>query len=535
MSDWQRRFKISDSPKLLQIKQQNGRTQGLYVITRTEYEQNSKTGEIRPVQQDGVKTVTVFTEIPNGAKTTDGKDLWTEAKALGTEYWYQDASAKRYVAQFGLNTVRTQTSDAASTISNQTFTTEFTGAALRNNVANWKNGKTADFTDNAFALANREALQKAASDANLVVTNIGGNLGISRSQNNSTVQPGVGGGGGGGGGGNGGGDNPSPNPVESKPVTLTSKRTFGENGLVEKKGILRYPLAIIDGIQKSAGNSEGRGQDYLQIGIVEYKPVGATFIRDRSNNPLSVRSNSKAAQYNTTIILPIPSNIQDGNSVRYADGSLDGITAAAAQAMTKAIEAGVDLNDVTGSLKNILEKISGPFKDNLGPLRNEWIRGLAARAASLPGIGNISREQLLARESGGILNPNMELFFNGVSLRSFKFSFKLTPRNEDEGIMIKSIIRTLKVNMAPKITENNAYLRTPNIFELSYKQGAGDHPFLHKFKTCALTDMSVNYTGDGVYATYGDATPISMIMDLTFKELEPIYDTDYDSVDGVGY
>ncbi len=48
--------------------------------------------------------------------------------------------------------------------------------------------------------------------------------------------------------------------------------------------------------------------------------------------------------------------------------------------------------------------------------------------------------------------------------------------------------------------------------------------------------MSVNYTGDGVYATYDDATPISMIMDLTFKELEPIYDTDYSDDDNtVGY
>ena len=33
--------------------------------------------------------------------------------------------------------------------------------------------------------------------------------------------------------------------------------------------------------------------------------------------------------------------------------------------------------------------------------------------------------------------------------------------------------------------------------------------------------------GEGTYATYDDGTPVSMIMDLTFKELEPIYDTDY--------
>jgi hypothetical protein len=66
---------------------------------------------------------------------------------------------------------------------------------------------------------------------------------------------------------------------------------------------------------------------------------------------------------------------------------------------------------------------------------------------------------------------------------------------------------------------------------LTYKKGTQKHPFLHTFKQCALTDMSVNYTGEGVYATYGGTTPqgggtpVSMVIELGFKELEPIYDT----------
>ena len=534
MSDWVRKTDLS-SRRQLQIKQQNGEQEGLYVITRTEYEQNSKTGEIRPVQQDNVKTVTVFTEIPNGAKTVDGKDLWTEAKAAGTEYWYQDANARRYVAQFGLNTVRTSTAGAAPTISNQTFTTQFAGAALRNDVANWKNGKTADFTDNAFALANQSAIIRAADDANVVVTNLSGNLGIARSQNNATLQPTNGGG--------GGDKNPTrtsnSDEPDSDPVTFTNTAVVLKGREVKKtEKTLRYPLEIIDGQEISANKKEGQGQDYLQIGIIQYKPVGSTFIRDRTNNSLAVGSNKKAADYQSTVILPIPSNIQDGNSVSYADGSLDGITAAVAGATNTVINDfnGVTLKEVPKQTAAAARTMFGALNSMGNDLKNEWIRGLAARAASLPGIGNITREQLLARESGGILNPNMELFFNGVALRSFKFSFKLTPRNKPEADMIKEIIRTLKINMAPKIpTGNNNYLLTPNVFELAYKKGNQDHPFLHKFKQCALTDMSVNYTGDGIYATYADATPISMIMDLTFKELEPIYDSDYDSVGGVGY
>jgi hypothetical protein len=42
--------------------------------------------------------------------------------------------------------------------------------------------------------------------------------------------------------------------------------------------------------------------------------------------------------------------------------------------------------------------------------------------------------------------------------------------------------------------------------------------------------MSVNYTGEGTYATYGGklSAPVSMVMDLGFKELEPIYSGDYE-------
>ena len=39
--------------------------------------------------------------------------------------------------------------------------------------------------------------------------------------------------------------------------------------------------------------------------------------------------------------------------------------------------------------------------------------------------------------------------------------------------------------------------------------------------------MSVNYTGENVYATYNDGTPISLVLNLTFKELVPIYEEDY--------
>ena len=54
----------------------------------------------------------------------------------------------------------------------------------------------------------------------------------------------------------------------------------------------------------------------------------------------------------------------------------------------------------------------------------------------------------------------------------------------------------------------------------------------------ALTNMTVNYTASGAYATYEDATPVHLQMTLQFQELNPIYNEDYDDIPlekGVGY
>ena len=54
------------------------------------------------------------------------------------------------------------------------------------------------------------------------------------------------------------------------------------------------------------------------------------------------------------------------------------------------------------------------------------------------------------------------------------------------------------------------FLKHQMYLNYDIKKEVRDHPFLHKFKQCFLTNVSVNYTGEGVYATYDDATPVSM-------------------------
>jgi hypothetical protein len=251
---------------------------------------------------------------------------------------------------------------------------------------------------------------------------------------------------------------------------------------------------------------------------------------------------NKAQNVISTIILPMPSNISDSNQVTYSDDSLDAVTAEVAGFARGVMSESFDKN-LIGALGTRAQEFLNQVGAQGGSIKDIYLGQLAASAAQIAGVGNITLNQILARGENQILNPNMELLFNGPTIRNFRFSFKMTPRDEKESADVKNIIRTFKKNMAPKTTSENSqfFLGAPNIFELSYVQTDKDtgrptlHSFLHRFKQCALTDVTINYTGENIYATYADGTPVSIIMDLTFKELEPIYSSDYNGVGGVGY
>jgi len=312
--------------------------------------------------------------------------------------------------------------------------------------------------------------------------------------------------------------------------------------------ILRYPYeAITD------------KTDYLQVNIISYPGTGALIEEtgfgvnkssfDIQANLLGSQLKAKQLAKDGTIILPMPSNIEDSNSVSYDGDSLNSITAGAIEG-AQSLMTGVNLADPSTWSK----AITGAYNQavttaglDVGEAKNLLLKQLAANAVNVFGT-NVSINQLLARSGGKIFNPNMELLFNNVTLRTFRFSFKMTPRDEFESRQVKSIIRSFKKNMAPSkggststdqtvdgntvagTTNTSLYLNTPNMFELAYRKGNKRHPFLHTFKVCALSDMSVNYTGENVYATYNDGTPISLILNLTFKEIVPIYSEDYADV-----
>jgi hypothetical protein len=144
--------------------------------------------------------------------------------------------------------------------------------------------------------------------------------------------------------------------------------------------------------------------------------------------------------------------------------------------------------------------------------------------------GQAVQANLLGR-SGIVINPNMELLFQGPKLRSFRYNFRFTPRDSKEAKEIRMIIKFFKKTSAPKRPAGSLFLGVPFIYQLKYiynskTNGTKEHPFLNKLKLCALTSFNINYTPDGSYMTYQDGSMTSYTVDMQFDELEPIYNED---------
>ncbi len=243
----------------------------------------------------------------------------------------------------------------------------------------------------------------------------------------------------------------------------------------------------------------------------------------------------KNKQIKYVINLPMPRNITDTTGVQYGESSLNPIEAAGLAGGSALIQG--DINALKDAFRTTI-KTGG---EALGDKQNQQAIAAALSGTAIGALGgNVNANQVIARASGQILNPNLELLFQGVGLRVFPFQFQFFPRNSQEGETVINILRTLKKEMAPSRTSkagNNTgvFIRTPSIFQLTYMKGKKKHPHLNSFLPTVLSDMKVNYTASGAHSTFYDGIPTHIRLDLQFKELNPLFKEDYDGVGGVGY
>lgn len=298
----------------------------------------------------------------------------------------------------------------------------------------------------------------------------------------------------------------SPNTAKSSPQqpqqgssTPVTQPTKPESQTLE---VLKYPLDMED------------AQDRIRFSVWELvkSSLGSTL---KLSNP---DDNSSYRSKGINIILPIQAPISDQNAVTWGSGELNELQRGLAELSLSF------MNDPQKTVDSAISEAQGKLTEQEQMKKLKGLGQLYFAEQAL-GVGG-----LMSRAAGMVLNPNLELLFQGPTLRSFQFQFKLSPRTKDEADVVKKIIKAFKKNMAVRKDEN-LFLKAPYVFQIEYMKGATrKHPSINLIKKCALQGFNVDYTPLGTYMTYSDdeATMVSYNLSMQFQEIVPIYDKDYD-------
>ena len=328
------------------------------------------------------------------------------------------------------------------------------------------------------------------------------------------------------------------NPLNEETGEFEGSKTLEAREKYRKD--LEYPLGIAD-----------LPQDKLRISVVKFEPAksqgsitldklkqanlknlasGTNIFFSRTVSKTQIKGDSpfmtkRKGFMDRTILggvtLPIPDGVTDQNRVSFGEGTMNPLQMAGQQIALDSLLKGLDAGG---------EKLADVFKT-------------ASEEGNLPtGISNlltgsalgINPNELLARTSGQVFNNNLQLLFQGPTLRPFNFQYIISPRDAKESQEVLRIIRMFKQSMAVQRDDIGIFLGSPNTYFLEFLDPIDfEHPFLPKIKECALLGFSVNYMPNNTYMTYDDTSMVAYQITFSFKELDPIFNDDYGNIKGV--
>ena len=343
--------------------------------------------------------------------------------------------------------------------------------------------------------------------------------------------------------------------LSGPPIFDVKFDSANEKELFKTAEFLRYPIDIL----KS-------NQDTFQITQFNYQAPGGNvfaekdFFKSVFGNRGLQRNSALLKDPIGTVILPMPNKVVDQNAVSWSGDNMNTISmgvggyayqnpggALVGQAAGQAGFAAAELalkTKLPPELKSAFIQAAtvAAASGGTGILQRADMRAIVASLLAKGAGFDIPPETILSRGYGVVPNSNLELLFNGPTLRGFTFGYRMTPRSDKEAANVRRIIRFFKQGMAArKMTgqagQGSAFLKSPNVFKLKYRSAGKPIPGVNKFKICALTQFGVDYTPESQWTAYEDPSapgqPVSVIMNLQFNELEPVYESDYQDAKGI--
>ena len=215
----------------------------------------------------------------------------------------------------------------------------------------------------------------------------------------------------------------------------------------------------------------------------------------------------------SSIALYMPATLSVGQASKYNETEMGMLTTGVANVAATAMS-GQGIGKTMSTVGSQIKTQGGDF-----------VEGAVKTAASTISQG---AKEAMELASGTVMNPRLELTFNGIDRRTFSYSFKMMPKSEAEADNVDQIVRMFRFYMAPSF-EGGLQDRTfvvPATFDVTYMMNDGRiNEYLNRVSTCVLESCNVTYGGERVQffrPNAKGAPPVETQIDLQFKEIDLI-------------
>jgi hypothetical protein len=219
-------------------------------------------------------------------------------------------------------------------------------------------------------------------------------------------------------------------------------------------------------------------------------------------------NNNEKRSSTATIILPIPTNLQEQFDAQFSQMEM-GLIGNAKKTLEAMSNPNTDMKGLFNTAKAEATEAGKQLAQAYSAANIKEIAGALFGIASTP-------QSIVAQVRGQIVNPHLVSSFAGTPLRGHAFSWALAPRSLAESETIENIIRTIQQKMHPSRT--GVFLQYPDEVDI---QVVGTSKNIFQFKTSVVTNFTINRSPGNAPAFFAEVGyPTSYEINLSFMETE---------------
>lgn len=219
--------------------------------------------------------------------------------------------------------------------------------------------------------------------------------------------------------------------------------------------------------------------------------------------------------------LPLPTQLSDGYSMNVNGvelGILGNVSGDLAETGNRMLSAGKSALDAfsgayrSGNRQSITNMTMGAIA--LAPGISDMMPGTVGKLLGKTNLGAFAQAQ-----AGVVRNPHITSIFEGVKLKSFEFTWRLSPKSEDEAKKMNSMLNYIKAFMHPAILKESGgfALDYPYIASLEFEGLPTE--ITPTVGDSFITSMGINSTSGGGVAMFRNGQPIHVDLSLHFQEI----------------